>query len=208
MINPTLNLDEYLSRPINMDITSKCVLKCPKCMRQTHDTSAARDITPEQYIKVCKTFKNQDWCGQQGDCIYHPKFHELCDIAMNHDCFIIIHTNGFGKKEKWWDITYEKLYPHRSVFFFGMDGLPSNSNIYRVNQDGYSVLETMKKGVEKGHRIVWKYIAFSYNENDIDEAREIAYKNQIEFRLVKSSRWNQKDPDPLKPQNIKLFLER
>lgn len=208
MINPTLLLDEYLTRAVNLDITSKCVLKCPKCIRQNKDTSAARDITKEQYAKVCKTFKTQDWCGQQGDCIYHPEFHDLCDIAMDHGCYIIIHTNGFGKKEKWWETTYEKLHPDRSVFFFAMDGLPSNTNIYRVNQDGHSVLNAMRMGVEKGHRIVWKYIVFSYNENNIDEAAKIAAENGIEFRLVKSSRWDTIQFDPLKPKNKRLYLER
>lgn len=206
IVNPTFTPHTYFERKLNLDITSKCVLKCPKCIRQHRDISLARDITPQNYEKICKVFKVQDWCGQQGDCIYHPRFHELCDIAMMHNCYVYVHTNGFGKKDKWWETTFEKLSVNNSTFIFAIDGLPETSGLYRINQDGEEVLEVMKQGVERGHQIIWKYIAFSYNENDINKASQIALDNGIKFYLVKSSRWNQEGQDLYKPKNKDLFL--
>jgi hypothetical protein len=46
----------------------------------------------------------------------------------------------------------------------------------------------------------WQYIIFSYNENDIDEARKIAQNNGVNLNLTYSSKWFSED-DPLMPKN-------
>ena len=63
----------------------------------------------------------------------------------------------------------------------------------------------MIRGVKAGNYICWQYIVFSYNENDIDEARKMAEDNGIDFLLLESSRWYTED-DPLKP--TKHFIDR
>ena len=40
-----------------------------------------------------------------------------------------------------------------------------------------------------GIKIIWQYIVFNYNENDIDTAKIMAIDNNIEFKLSLSSRW-------------------
>ena len=37
--------------------------------------------------------------------------------------------------------------------------------------------------------ILWQYILFNYNENDIDTAKNMAIDNDIKFKLSLSSRW-------------------
>ena len=46
---------------------------------------------------------------------------------------------------------------------------------------------------------MWQYIVFKYNQDDIDEAVELAAEHDIEFYLIHSGRWKSKD-DPLMPR--------
>ena len=198
----------YRIHGLNIDITDKCVLACPKCMRQSKPGLHKRgsDLSVKNFRKVAKVFDKISWCGQMGDPIYHPKMHDLLDVAIEEQTFLTIATNGFGKKDKWWDISYDKgrqIKRHRWIF--GVDGLPKDSHKYRVNQDGEAVWKQMIRGAKENNNIIWQYIVFAYNENDIDEARQMAEDNGIIFMLMESSRWYGKD-DPLKPS--KNFIER
>jgi MoaA/NifB/PqqE/SkfB family radical SAM enzyme len=202
--------DHPLYRKIgfNIDITDKCVLACPRCMRQAKPGLHKRggDLTAENFRKVAKVFNRISWCGQMGDPIYHSDMHSLLDVAIDEQIDLSIATNGFGKKDKWWDISYEKvaqIKKHRWVF--GVDGLPKDSHNYRVNQDGEAVFRQMIRGVNAGNNIIWQYIVFSYNEDNIEEAEKMAKDNGIQFMLVESSRWYT-DDDPLKP--TKYFIDR
>lgn len=47
---------------------------------------------------------------------------------------------------------------------------------------------------------VWQYIVFSYNEDNIKEAHNMAKDIGAEFMLINSSRWISED-DPLRPKN-------
>ena len=52
----------------------------------------------------------------------------------------------------------------------------------------------------------WQYIVFRYNENDIEEAKNMALDNGMTFELNSSSRWDENDP--LKPTNPKYWIDR
>ena len=52
---------------------------------------------------------------------------------------------------------------------------------------------------------VWQYIIFNYNEDHIEEAKQMAKENGVGFMLVQSSRWNDND-DPLRPKNKEVSL--
>jgi len=53
---------------------------------------------------------------------------------------------------------------------------------------------------------IWQYIIFSYNENDIETAKQIAKKEGIILKLLLSTRFDYKD-DPLKPKNKQFYVE-
>ena len=65
-----------------------------------------------------------------------------------------------------------------------------DSHKHRINQDGEHLFEMMKLGRKMNVNIVWQYIVFKYNQNDIDTAKKIAIDNNIEFKLSYSSRWS------------------
>ena len=198
----------YRKLGCNIDITDKCVLACTKCMRQHWPGLHKRgsDLLPEDFRKITKFFNKVSWCGQMGDPIYHSDMHSLLDVAIQEQVNLSIATNGFGKKDKWWDISYEKaaqITNHRWIF--GVDGLPKDSHKYRIHQDGEDVFRQMVRGVKAGNNICWQYIVFSYNEDNIDEAKTMAEDNGINFMLLESSRWYSED-DALKP--TKHFIDR
>ena len=72
-----------------------------------------------------------------------------------------------------------------------LDGLPEESCLYRINQDGEKLFEVMKMGADKGLRIEWQYIVFSYNENHIEEANDMARDHGIEFviEILRKMEW-------------------
>ncbi len=207
MYNPADQL-EYFDRNINLDITHRCVLQCPRCMRHFKPGLHKRghDISAEDYRKICKAWHTVLLCGQMGDPIYHPKLHDLFDVNLEQENHLQISTNGYNKKDEWWDISFEKtraMYKHQ--WYFGVDGLPKDSHNHRINQNGEEVFKTMVEGAKQGNNIFWQYIVFKYNENDIEEAKQMAKDNGIKFMILESSRWLGED-DPLRPS--KHYIDR
>jgi MoaA/NifB/PqqE/SkfB family radical SAM enzyme len=207
MYNPADNL-EYFGRNINLDITHRCLLQCPRCMRQFKPGLHKRghDISVEDYTKICKSWHTVLLCGQMGDPIYHPKLHDLFDVNIEQNNYLQISTNGHGKKDAWWDKSFTKTRAMQgNAWIFGLDGLPKDSHVHRINQNGEAVFEKMVEGARQGNNIQWQYIVFKYNENNIEEARQMARDNNIKFVLLESSRWLGED-DPLRPS--KHYIDR
>ena len=193
-----------VTKGINLDITNRCLLQCSKCSRTLNMglTKQGRDMSPEAMHKICQYYSHISFCGQRGDPIYHPKFIELLEICNHYDLeHLEINTNGTGKSPEWWKKA--ALINLDYNWIFALDGLPHQSHLYRVNQDGEQVFKIMKYLRHFGVRVHWRYIAFKYNENSIEEAKELAKKHRINFELVVSSRWDGPN-DPLRPINPEL----
>ena len=192
------------SESINLDITNRCRLQCSQCMRQTYPNlhKRGRDISLENIEKISKGFKKLLFCGQMGDPIYHPKFDKIMDICKNNQ--VQISTNGSGKSSSWYKKIH-KINPNIS-WMFGLDGLPEQSHIYRVNQDGLKVFENMKMLSAMGGFVIWQYIVFRYNENNLTKAKTLADQYNMKFVEIHSSRW--KSNDPLRPLNKKYYKTR
>ena len=58
----------------------------------------------------------------------------------------------------------------------------------------------MKLGAEVGCNIVWQYIVFNYNQDHIEQARQMAKDDGLEFKLSFSSRWEWNDMEKYKPR--------
>jgi len=197
-----------MTRPINLDITNRCLLQCSKCSRTLNMglTKQGGDMSPESMHKICKYYSHISFCGQRGDPIYHPKFIELLEICNNYDLsHVEINTNGTGKSPQWWKKA--ALINRDYDWAFALDGLPHKSHLYRVNQDGEQVFKIMKYLRRFDVRVHWRYIAFKYNEHDISVAKKLAKKYGIKFELVVSSRWDGPD-DPLRPVQPNLSIDR
>ena len=198
MSNPWLNpeYESKISKGITMDITHRCLLQCTKCMRSYFPGlwKRGKDMPLKDFKVILESnVKELDICGQMGDPIYHPKFIDILKMCAKYDKKIVIHTNGHGKKASFWNEIIKIMNNNKSLnidWIFGLDGLPNQSHIYRVNQDGEAVWEVMKKLAKHSNNINWQYIVFRYNQNNIDVARQLAKDNNVIFKLFLSSRWD------------------
>lgn len=199
---------EYFNRPLNMDISNKCRLRCPSCDRYKpygkEMIRRSRDLSLEDYDKVITAFRNVAMCGQISDPIYHPQLLEMIKMSgsLNH---MQISTNGSNKTDEWWqDAFTSSIDNNNTTWVFALDGLPNESHKYRINQDGEAVWEVMKVGKQMGANIRWQYIPFKYNEDHIDQAKEMASDVGIELMVKVSSR----HPDGFRPSNPDLVFDK
>lgn len=196
----------FRERSINIDLTFRCTLECPKCMRQAIRNRGFKipgsDISLDNLKKIIKYFKTLIFCGQISDPIFHPKFIEILELCAENDKRTIINTAASQRPEKWYKKAFE-TYP-KAEWLFGMDGLPKDSNKYRINQNGEHLFEMMKMCAKMGLTTRWQYIVFNYNENDIETCRKMADEHGIIFDVIYSGRWSVRDK--YKPKNPNLYL--
>jgi len=200
---------DFSNRKINIDSSHKCPLECPKCQRQAirkvgHKVPG-KDMPWGDFVKIANYFeKGLLFCGQISDPTANPLLINMLKYCYKKNIPVTINTASTHKPVKW----YEKAFDvnPKAVWMFGIDGLPKDSHIYRIHQDGEKLFEIAKLCAKKCKTSVWQYIVFRYNENDIEEARSIAKTNNIEFDLVFSGRW--RPNDEYKPRNPNYYVDR
>lgn len=193
---------------VNIDITHRCALECLSCQRTIYFTSKnekvpGKDMTIEDFKKVINCFKTINFCGQRSDPVHHPHFMEFLKMCNEKGTDAIIHNASSAKPKKWY-IKAFKANP-KAKWVFGIDGMPEQSHLYRINQDGKKLFEIMlesKKYLSNTPR--WQYIAFDYNTNQIEDAKKMAEYYGLEFILILSSRWNN-NSEHLKPKDSKFL---
>lgn len=193
---------------VNVDLSARCGLECSRCQRQTYyDNSKeipGHDLTIEDFMKITDMFKTINFCGQLSDPVHNKYFIDILRLCKTKNVGGTIH-NASSLKSKEWYIEAFKAHPDMR-WIFGIDGLPKDSCMYRVNQDGEKLFDIMLDSKKYLKTIpVWQYIIFSYNENDIDEAKQIAKDNGVKFNLNYSSKWFTED-DSLRPKNKDLSI--
>ena len=193
---------------VNVDLSARCGLECSRCQRQTYyDNSKeipGHDLTIEDFMKITDMFKTINFCGQLSDPVHNKYFIDILRLCKTKNVGGTIH-NASSLKSKEWYIEAFKAHPDMR-WIFGIDGLPKDSCMYRVNQDGEKLFDIMLESKKYLKTIpVWQYIIFSYNENDIDEAKQIAKDNGVKFNLNYSSKWFTED-DSLRPKNKDLSI--
>ena len=184
----------------HIEVTNMCTLECSGC---------ARTRFIEQWPKYWKNFnldhedlnnfldidiKSMEFilCGNYGDPIYHPNLHKIINVLKTRGGNIKIVTNGSYKKSKWW-LSILKLLDKNDTIVFSIDGIPENFTEYRKNADWKSIELAIKECVKSEVKIIWKYIVFSFNEANIDEARELSKSFGVdEFEIHHSDRFDEK----------------
>ena len=75
-----------------------------------------------------------------------------------------------------------------NAWYFGVDGIDEKSELYRIGSNFQDVWKRMKQGRDLGHLIVWQYIIFDYNQDDVDRAIEIAKEENFSLLLINTNR--------------------
>ena len=77
----TKRINFFNRRSINLDITHRCTLQCPKCNRQLFTLRGLKvpgqDMTVSQFKKIIKFVNKISLCGQISDPIFNPYFIEF-----------------------------------------------------------------------------------------------------------------------------------
>lgn len=184
----------FKRKAVNIDISNLCALECPRCQRQFNFRDhglpvPGENIDEEDFQKVVNFFEHIDFEGQYSDPVHHPNFIKMLKKCYAEENSVEIH-NGSSVKPKKWYIEAFKANPD-AYWVFSIDGLPEESHKYRINQDGdklFNIMLESKKYLSTKPR--WQYIVFSYNESNIEKARNIAQQEGIFFCLLQSARWN------------------
>ena len=191
-------------RSINLDISYKCALECPKCRRQQSMKrlgNKGHNITIKDFKKIISYFDSLNFCGSISDPVMHPRFLEFLSMTKNHH--VKVSTAVSQKPMDWYETAFQNN-PNAS-WHFGLDGLPEESHKYRINQKGEKLFEVMKLAVLMGIDTYWQYIVFKYNQDHIEQARQLAKSYGIIFKEQYSSRWDKNDP--YKPDNPEHYIE-
>ena len=197
----------FEGRKINIESTFRCTLECPKCQRQSIRRHGFKipgvDMPWDDFLKIAKFFKKGlIFCGQVSDPIFNPKMIEMLKYCYDNKIPIYINTAASQKPMEWYEEAFEAN--PKAKWVFAIDGLPKDSHKYRINQDGPKLFEVMKLCAKRGLTPRWQYIVFNYNENNIEEARQMAKNNNILFDVLYSGRWGVKDA--YKPKNPNHYL--
>ena len=194
---------------INIDISNRCPLECMRCQRQTNFTLEGRkvygrDATMDEIRKLSDYFSSFNFCGQLSDPVHHPHFVDILEYLYNKDIQVTVH-NASSQKPMNWYIKAFQAHP-KAKWIFAIDGLPKESNMYRINQDGeklYRVMLEAKKHLKQTPS--WQFIVFSYNEHNLEKAKQMAIDEGLMFIVLHSSRWMSED-DPLRPKQKEYNL--
>ena len=186
-------------KTIHLELSSKCVLKCPRCPRteleldRLNQEMSLNDLKSGFPLDVLTKIELFIFCGDIGDPIYATEFLEIVEyIKQNSRVRIRIVTNGSYKKAEWWQ-QLGKLLDHNDQVTFSVDGWDNKSNNqYRVNSDFNSIIAGIKTlRACSDCSIHWSAIYFSFNQNKINDMRELAKSLGCnKFKTVKSSKFN------------------
>ena len=177
----------------HVEATSKCTLECALCDRTWFYEKFKRRNLHEIDIDHLAAFvgvnAHVELCGNNGDPIYHSKFHELVGSLKENNCVISIVTNGSSRTVEWW-MELAKLLDENDRITFSVDGLEDTNHLYRKNSKWHSIMDGVQVMTKAKRKTTWKYIVFKHNQHQIREAEELSKHLGIDsFKLEQSSRW-------------------
>lgn len=200
-------LDKVEVDSINLDISNKCTLLCPFCLRQEEQfkkyKSLTSDMTLKQFIKIAKNFKNIGLCGQVSDPIFNKQLINMLKFAYKNNNHISVHTAANHSKQNWYKEAY-RANPN-ALWVFAIDGLPTKNNPNRINQKPTLLFNAMILAKAMNIECQWQCIIFSFNEKDLEEIQVLSKKINIPLRLIFSNRFT--EDSKLKPSKG-LYVEK
>ena len=198
MMFPTMQ-NSFIKKPVNLDISHRCPLKCPSCQRQSGWYNRHRHLFNDMSVEDLQKFIDSgftylEFSGQQSDPMAHPNILEF--ISLCYSIKLDIHTATSHRKKDFYEKAFDRS-GMKTKWIFGLDGLPEESHKHRINQDGVHLYEMMKLGARMGINVIWQYIVFNYNQDHIEQAKKMSVDDGIEFKLSFSDRWATNTDIPL-----------
>ena len=199
----------------HIEPTNICTLKCEGCARTRfigqwpqHWHNHSLDVDQLlNFLDVDLSTKSINLCGNYGDPIYHPDFINFVKRLKETNVTLSIITNGSYKKREWWQELTELLSDQDKIIF-SIDGIPDNFTQYRKNADWESIQIGIETSVASRCQTEWSYIPFSFNEDSIAQAEQLASHLGIDrFVINPSDRFDEKTIDLL-PKSTEFIGSR
>ena len=184
----TLMLPLFNTKEFHIELSSRCVLKCPRCPR-TELSKEFKDILNLDYsledfkrIWTPEILRNTNrilFCGDKGDPIYAKEFLEIVEYIKSNAPLLMLQitTNGSYKSSGWW-YDLGKMLNQYDKITFSVDGWDQDSNnMYRINNDFESIctgIRTLAAGGDERVYINWSTIVFRFNQGSLDHVERIA----------------------------------
>jgi len=203
-----------LVRGIHLEPTNICTLKCPGCSRTRFINQWPKNWKNHsidipallRFLDIELSGINISLCGNYGDPIYHPDLVGLIRGLKNQGAAISIVTNGGHRKQSWWQELVQELNSDDSVTF-SIDGIPENFTQYRINGDWPTIQDAIEVCVAAPCKTIWSFIPFSYNENNIEQAKQLSQHLGIDqFCINPSSRFDEQTMH-FKPSNDLIGIQ-
>jgi MoaA/NifB/PqqE/SkfB family radical SAM enzyme len=199
---------------IHLEPTNICTLKCPGCPRTRFINQWPKNWKNHsidipallRFLDIELSGINISLCGNYGDPIYHPDLVGLIRGLKNQGAAISIVTNGGHRKQSWWQELVQELNSDDSVTF-SIDGVPENFTQYRINGDWPTIQDAIEVCVAAPCKTIWSFIPFSYNENNIEQAKQLSQDLGIDqFCINPSSRFDEQTMH-FKPSNDLIGIQ-
>jgi len=193
MISQTI--EEFHVEPTNV-----CTLKCPGCARtrfidQWPKKWKNHNLAIDQLLKfldIDLVDKKINLCGNYGDPVYHSDLINFVKKLKQRGPRLSIVTNGSYKSREWWQ-ELTSLLDNSDSITFSIDGTPENFINYRKNADWKSIQIGIEVSTKSKCLTVWKYIPFKYNQNDIEQVKNLSVELGIDqFEISHSDRFDEK----------------
>ena len=198
---------------LHIEVSSKCMLKCPRCPRtELKPSSLNKEFSLDEFKtafppKTLINVKKIIFCGDIGDPIYANDFLGIIEYTKQFFIQIFIVTNGSYKKEEWWR-KLASLLGHEDTVQFSVDGWDqASNNLYRVNSDFDSIISGVKTLRQNSDcTIKWSTIYFNFNEDKINDIMQLTKSIGVDILQTVCStkfdgRYSVDGQDPLKPKN-------
>ncbi len=204
-----LNLTDI--KALNIEISSKCIGKCPFCSRDQKVRPYGNHlITLSDFKKLPATLIRQlkwiTFAGNFGDLSTNKEMVKIVALIKTLNDTIVLggDTNGSVQDEKWWG-KLGTFFKNGSMVF-SVDGLEDTHSLHRVGTDYNKIIQNIRAFAASGGVAHWKFILFKHNEHQIKAAEQKAREIGCKRFFVISSR----DYDDVleKPERIEFNIKR
>ena len=199
---------------IEIEPTNNCNLNCEFCLVGTqgkkkdtshHNINRGRgfmdfDLYKDLLKQAVELGSIRVLLHFQGESLLHPRFVEMVEEAKKFHLYCSFFTNGMLLNET---LANNLVKAGLDMVRFSVDG--ASDSVYQQNRPGgsfpkvYDNMHTMSKAAQGSRtKVVWQFIAMKNNEHEIEVARELAKKLNVEF-FVKSYAETDTTLAPLNP---------
>ena len=166
-------------KALNIEISSKCIGKCPFCSRDQKVRPYGNHlITFQDFRKLPRILIRQlkwiTFAGNFGDLSTNRDMVKIAGYIkeLNQNVVLGGETNGSVQDEKWWR-ALGPFFKDGSMEF-SVDGLVDTHAIHRIGTDYHKIIKNIKAFTSAGGVAHWKFILFAHNEHQVDEAEQKA----------------------------------